>query len=285
VDLDRLDDLIGPCSLCPRECGVDRRGGELGFCRCGVAPLVGSVGPHFGEEDVLVGRGGSGTIFFAGCNLGCRFCQNWSLSHSLDGSAASVDDVAHAMTALASRGCENVNLVTPTHFAPAVARAIRTAREWGLKVPIVYNCGGYESLEVLRCLDGLIEIYMPDFKTLDAEFAERALLASDYPERASQALREMQRQVGDLATDERGVAQRGLLVRHLVMPGQVEDSKGCLRFLADEVSPRTLVNVMGQYRPCGEADRVDGIYRRPSFDEIAEARACARGLGLRLARD
>jgi len=285
VDLQTLDGLIGPCRLCPRECGVDRPAGEVGFCRCGATPLVGSVGPHFGEEDVLVGRGGSGTIFFTGCNLGCRFCQNWSLSHGLEGSTTSLDDIAHAMTALASRGCENVNFVTPTHFAPAVGRAIETAREWGLQVPIVYNCGGYESLEVLGCLDGLIEIYMPDFKTLDPDFAERALLARDYPEKVAEALREMQRQVGDLQTDERGVAQRGLLVRHLVMPGQVADSRECLEFLAEEISPAALVNVMGQYRPCGEADRVEGIYRRPTFDELAQVRSHARGLGLRLARE
>jgi putative pyruvate formate lyase activating enzyme len=285
VDLTALEGLISPCRLCPRECGAKRAAGERGFCKCGAEPLVGSVGPHFGEEDVLVGRGGSGTVFFAGCNLGCRFCQNWSLSHMLDGREFSVEEIARAMTALAAQGCENINFVTPTHFAPSVAGAVQLARRWGLSLPIVYNCGGYESVEVLKHLEGLVEIYMPDLKTLDADFAERALLAADYPQRAGEALLEMHRQVGDLRSDETGVARRGLLVRHLVMPGQVEDSKRCLEFLAREISPRTLVNVMGQYRPCGEADRVGGIYRRPTFEEIGEARAHARELGLRLARD
>ncbi len=285
MDIARLESLANPCRLCPRECRVDRGAGELGFCKCTATPLIGSVGPHFGEEDVLVGRGGSGTIFFAGCNLGCRFCQNWSLSHMLDGKAFTIDDIAHAMTALASRGCENINFVTPTHFAPAVAAAVKLAREWGVEVPIVYNCGGYESVEVLECLEGLIEVYMPDLKTLDADFAKRALLAEDYPQKVRAALIEMQRQVGDLVTDERGVARRGLLVRHLVMPGQTEDSASCLDFLAREVSPGALVNVMAQYGPRGEADRVAGIDRRPTAEEAASARAHARRLGLRLARD
>jgi len=285
LDLAKLESLADPCRLCPRECEVERAAGELGFCKCTATPLVGSVGPHFGEEDVLVGRGGSGTIFFAGCNLGCRFCQNWSLSHLLDGEPFTVDDIAHAMTALAGRGCENVNLVTPTHFAPSVAGAVRLARDWGLAVPVVYNCGGYEPVEVLECLEGLVEVYMPDLKTLDPDFAERALLARDYPDRVREALGEMQRQVGELVTDERGVARRGLLVRHLVMPGQTEDSRACLDFLAEDVSPRTLVNVMAQYGPRGEADQVGGIDRRPTADEVASARAHARRLGLRLARD
>ena len=283
MDLEKLDELADPCRLCPRECGVRRAGGQLGFCKTAATPLVGSVGPHFGEEDVLVGRGGSGTIFFAGCNLGCRFCQNWSLSHALDGSPFSVEDIAHAMTALAGRGCENVNFVTPTHFAPAVARAIVMGRERGVTAPVVYNCGGYESVEALRCLEGLVEVYMPDIKTLDPDFAERALLARDYPERVREALREMHRQVGDMALDERGAARRGLLVRHLVMPGQGEDSRACLEFLREGLSTDTFVNVMGQYRPCGQADRVPGICRRPSLEEVGAARSCAAALGLRLA--
>jgi putative pyruvate formate lyase activating enzyme len=285
VDLERLDALISPCRLCPRECGAERLLGETGFCKCTADALVGSVGPHHGEEPVLVGRGGSGTVFFAGCNLMCRFCQNWGLSHLLEGQAADAEEVARAMAGLAARGCENFNFVTPTHFAPTVGRAIEIARSWGLELPVVYNCGGYESLEALECLDGLVEIYMPDFKTLDADFAERALLARDYPERAGAALREMQRQVGDLRVDARGVATGGLLVRHLVMPGQVEDSLKCLDFLAGEISPRAFVNVMGQYSPRGEADRVEGLDRRPTGDEVFDARGHARKLGLRLARD
>jgi putative pyruvate formate lyase activating enzyme len=285
VDLDALGRLASPCRLCPRECGAERSAGRTGFCGSGAAPLVGSIGPHHGEEDVLVGRGGSGTIFFAGCNLGCRFCQNWDLSHGLNGAPVSLEELAGAMLALENRGCENVNLVTPTHFANSAARAVELARRRGLSVPLVYNCGGYESAEALRCLEGLVEIYMPDLKTLDPEFAERALVAGDYPERVREALREMQRQVGDLVTGPTGTAARGLLVRHLVMPGQAADSRACLEFLAREVSPRAFVNVMGQYRPCGEADRIEGLYRRPSREEISAARNLAGRLGLRLARD
>jgi putative pyruvate formate lyase activating enzyme len=246
------------------------------------APRVGSAGPHFGEEDVLVGRGGSGTIFLSSCNLGCRFCQNWSLSHLAEGEAVSVEKLARFMLALEARSCENVNLVTPTHFAHACARAIRLARGEGLRVPLVWNCGGYESAEALKCLDGLVEIYMPDLKTLDAGLAAEALGARDYPERAREALRQMHRQVGDLATDARGLATRGLLVRHLVMPGRAADARACLEFLA-ELSPDTFVNVMGQYRPCGEADQIPGLGMRPARAEIAAAKAHARALGLRLA--
>ena len=285
MDLDKLDALIEPCRLCPRNCRAQRRAGKLGFCRAGADALVGSVGPHFGEERVLVGRGGSGAIFLAGCNLGCRFCQNWELSHELAGRPVGVEDLAEAMLALQDRGCENVNLVTPTHFAPPIARAVALARRRGLRKPTVWNCGGYESVEALRALDGLVDIYMPDLKTLDPEWAERALLALDYPERAPEALLEMQRQVGDLETDARGVAVRGLLARHLVMPSQAADARACLEFLAREVSPRAFVNVMGQYHPCGEAQEVDGLGRRPLGSEVSSARAWARELGLRLAAE
>ncbi len=284
MDLERLDALISPCRLCPRECGAERLRGEAGFCGCTADALVGSVTPHHGEERVLVGRGGSGTIFFAGCNLMCRFCQNWGLSHLLEGKTAGAEDVAASMLELAGRGCENVNFVTPTHFAPTVARAIEIARRGGLKVPVVYNCGGYESVEALECLEGLVDIYMPDFKTLDADFAERALLARDYPERASAALREMQRQVGDLRVDERGVATGGLLIRHLFMPGQLGDSIACLDFVTAEISPSALVNVMGQYNPRGEADRVAGLDRRPAAEELESIWEHAGKLGLRSPR-
>jgi len=283
LDLEKLDDLMSPCRLCPRECGARRESGETGFCGCAATALVGSVGPHHGEEQVLVGRGGSGTIFFAGCNLGCRFCQNWSLSHRRDGRPAEVADIADAMIALAARGCGNINFVTPTHFAHSVAGAVKLARSRGLQVPIVYNCGGYESVEVLECLEGCVDVYMPDFKTLDAGFAENALRAGDYPARARAALREMQRQVGDLRTDARGAAVRGLLVRHLVMPGQEDDARACLDFLCTEISARAFVNVMAQYSPRGEADLVAGLGRRPTAHEVLSARSHAADLGLRLA--
>lgn len=275
--------MLDPCRVCPRGCGADRRAGECGFCGGGARAKVASAGAHFGEESVLVGPGGSGTVFFQGCNLACVFCQNYDISAEPGGVEVTAEALAGLMLDLQARGCSNVNFVTPTHFAPAAAEAVGLARQWGLAVPVVYNCGGYESVEVLECLDGLVDIYMPDLKTLDPDFAGRALGARDYPERVRAALLEMQRQVGDLVTGGRGAALRGLLVRHLVMPGQGGDARACLDFLHDEVSPGAFVNVMGQYRPCGEADRVGGLFRRPTGEEISAARSHARKLGLRLA--
>ncbi len=283
-----LERLQVSCRLCPRRCGVDRAAGERGFCGAGAEATVASAGPHFGEEPCLVGRGGSGTIFFAGCNLRCVFCQNFDISHRLVGEAMDTADLARLMLALEARGCENINFVTPTHVAAALAEAIVEARRRGLHVPIVWNSSGYESVEVLRLLEGLVEIYMPDFKFGCSESAERYCRAPDYPERAREALREMQRQVGDLVI-EGGVARRGLLVRHLVMPGGLEESREILSFLAS-LSPRTFVNVMGQYRPEGVPATAEGrteypeIARRPTGKEIAEVRAEAQRLDLRLAR-
>ena len=275
-----------PCTLCPRNCRVDRAAGERGFCGAPAEPVVASAGPHFGEEPCLVGRGGSGTIFLAGCNLRCVFCQNFDISHSIVGERMDASAVARLMVALEARGCENVNFVTPTHVAPALAEAVLEARGGGLRVPVVWNCGGYESVEALRPLEGLVEIYMPDFKFARRESAERYCGAPDYPERAREALGEMHRQVGDLRVED-GVARRGLLVRHLVMPGGLEETREVLEFLAS-LSPRTSVNVMGQYRPEGLVLRPEGrsewaaIARRPTPDEVAEARRLAAGLGLRV---
>ncbi|MHC4503717.1 MAG: radical SAM protein [Planctomycetota bacterium] len=278
-----LDELQSPCRLCPRECGARRAEGELGRCGVGASPLVASFGAHLGEEPCLVGRGGSGTIFLGGCNLLCLFCQNADISHGRGGRPATVETLAGIMRHLEESGCENVNFVTPTHFAPPIAEGVRLAREGGLSVPVVWNCGGYEALEVLRGLEGSVEIYMPDAKTLSTDFARRAFAASDYPERMREALVEMQRQVGDLVIG-RGRAVRGLLVRHLVMPGMLDDTKEVLDFLAREVSPNAFVNVMGQYRPCHRALEVPGLGRRPTREEITEAQGYARKLGLRLAR-
>ncbi len=280
---DQLYALSSPCRLCPRECGAARREAEPGFCQAGDGAVVASVGPHYGEERPLVGGGGggSGTIFFRGCNLRCAFCQNWELSHEAGGSPASPADLAEMMLSLERRGCPNVNFVTPTHFAAPLAEAITLARERVLKVPIVYNCGGYEKAGTLRLLAGLVEIYMPDFKFMDPELSARYLQARDYPEAAREAFREMHLQVGDLEI-KGGIARRGLLVRHLVMPGGVEDSRRVIDFLAEEISPHTYVNVMGQYRPCHRAGQFREIDRRPLPNEIEAARAYARERGLRL---
>jgi putative pyruvate formate lyase activating enzyme len=229
-----------------------------------------------------VGRGGSGTIFLGGCNLLCLFCQNDDISHGRAGRPAPPEAIAALMIRLQASGCGNVNFVTPTHVAPQLAEAIRIARRGGLSVPVVWNCGGYESVDALRHLEGLVEIYMPDLKTLDGDLARRAFDAPDYPDRAREALREMHRQVGDLALKDGG-AVRGLLVRHLVMPERGDDSRQVLEFLAREISPRTFVNVMGQYRPNHRAREVPGLDRCPTWREIDDARASARRLGLRLA--
>lgn len=254
-----LKRMLSSCTLCPRLCGVDREAGETGLCKGGSKASLSSYGPHYGEETPLVGRGGSGTMFFAGCNLGCCFCQNYEISHLCEGREVSVDELAGTMLKLQDMGCHNVNLVTPTHFTPQIAEALKAAAAVGLKLPVVYNCGGYERPETLRLLEGMVDIYMPDFKFWSASSSERYLNAPDYPEVARAALKEMYRQVGDLVIRD-GLALRGLLVRHLVMPGHLADSGAIFKFLAEEISQTTFVNVMAQYRPC---------YRSNEFPEIA----------------
>ena len=281
VEPGRWQTMLRRCEVCPRRCAVDRIAGETGFCGVGRQALVSSAGPHFGEEPPLVGAGGSGAVFLAGCNLACAFCQNYDISHMRRGRPASPQDIAHAALALERAGCHNINFVTPTHVAPQVAMAIETARAAGLSVPVVYNCGGYESVATLQALEGLIQIYMPDAKYWDSRTAARLSQAPDYPEVMRAALKEMHRQVGDLEV-VRGVAKRGLLVRHLVMPGQVDQSLAILDFLAGEVSPRTFVNVMPQYRPVYRAGEHPDINRRPTHEEFEEAVARAQDLGLRL---
>jgi len=274
-DVAALKALQSPCALCPRRCRVMRAEGERGLCGTTARAKVASYGPHYGEEGVLVGPGGSGTIFFGGCNLKCVFCQNWDISHSAAGSACSPEEIARIMLGLERRGAANVNFVTPTHHAPQVAEAVMLAREAGFSKPVVYNCGGYESVEALKLLEGAVDIYMPDAKFMDAEASAKYLGAPDYPERMKAALVEMQRQVGDLVVDG-GLAVKGLLVRHLVMPGDTEDSKRIIDFLRDEVSPRAYVNVMGQYRPLFHARDFPEIDRRPGREEVEEVRRYAR---------
>ncbi len=273
--------LTNPCTVCPRLCRVDRTAGERGYCRIGAEPVVASAAPHYGEEPPLVGRGGSGTIFLSGCNMLCTFCQNRDISHGLAGRTSSPQAIAAAMLALERCGCENVNLVTPTHVTPWLIDAVRRARLDGLTVPVVYNCGGYEMVETLRLLEGTVQLYMPDAKFLDPRRAERYAGARDYPQRLRAALVEMQRQVGDLRI-EGGVATGGLLVRHLVMPGGVEDGKAVMRFLAEQVSPAAHVNVMAQYRPLHRAHEQVEIARPVTGEEWAQVRDCARDLGLNL---
>jgi putative pyruvate formate lyase activating enzyme len=281
---EQLHAALACCEICPRRCRVNRLQGETGFCNTGERARLASAGPHYGEEDVLVGRGGSGTLFFGGCNLGCVFCQNADISHGSAGRAVSPRELAAAMLGLQERGCHNINFVTPTHVTPQLMAAILIARSGGLSVPVVYNCGGYEKLETLQALEGFVDVYMPDAKYADAEVARRLSAAPDYPEAMFTALREMHRQVGDLVTDDSGIATRGLLVRHLVLPNGLAGSRTILDFVAEQLSPDTYVNVMPQYRPSYRAHEYCDIARPATRAEFSEAYDYARGLGLRLAR-
>ncbi len=272
--------VMGACELCARRCRVDRLRGKQGYCRAPLEPVVASAGPHFGEEPPLVGCGGSGTVFFAYCNLGCVFCQNYDISRQARGSRVTPGELAGAMVRLQALGCHNINLVTPTHFLPQVLEALPSAVEGGLTVPLVWNCGGYESVEALRLLEGVVDIFMPDFKFADGSAAERYCRAADYPGAAGAALLEMHRQVGDLVLDAAGLARRGLLIRHLVMPGLAGNTRRVLDFIAREVSPESYVNIMDQYHPAWQAHLFPEIGRRIVGREHFEAMEYARSLGL-----
>ncbi|KJR98540.1 MAG: radical SAM protein [Desulfobulbaceae bacterium BRH_c16a] len=253
--IERSLELLMSCRLCPRQCGVDRFAGEKGYCRTGRFAEVASYGPHFGEEQVLVGTRGSGTIFFCGCNLLCNFCQNYEISRVSDPDCQPVSDekLAAIMVELQEAGCHNINFVTPTHVMPQILAALPHAIRAGLRVPLVYNCGGYERVESLQLLDRIVDIYMPDTKFWDSRSGLRYANAPDYPEKMKAALAEIQRQVGDLRLDAQGLAEQGLLVRHLLMPGGLAEGRAIFHFLAKEISPNCYVNIMDQYRPCGEA--------------------------------
>ncbi len=277
---DQVKGLLTECRLCPRKCEVNRLKGEKGFCGGGRLARISSVGPHFGEEPVLVGRHGSGTIFFAGCNLKCLFCQNYQISHLNQGDEVSGEGLAEEMLYLQYIGCHNINLVTPTHFLPQIIEALGIAYSKGLELPIVYNCGGYESLEALKLLDGLVDIYMPDLKYTDPQVGEELSQAPDYYQVAKGAIKEMFRQVGDLELDQRGIAQRGLLLRHLVLPDGLAGTEEAMRFIAQEVSVDTYVNIMDQYRPCYKATETPRLNRRITKEEYQKAMEIARGFGL-----
>ncbi|WP_045223210.1 radical SAM protein [Desulfonatronum thioautotrophicum] len=260
------------CTICPRQCRVNRLEGELGFCRIGRLAKVASFSPHFGEEGPLVGSGGSGTIFFAQCNLACVFCQNHDISHhGEDAPEAEPEQLAAIMLQLQNQGVHNINFVTPSHVVPQILEALPIAAELGLHLPLVYNSSGYDSLEALRLLDGVVDIYMPDAKFFYPDAAKKYCQAEDYPQRAREALREMHRQVGDLELDENGIAIRGLLVRHLVMPGNLAGTKDWLNFLARKISPDTYLNIMDQYRPCADAGNFPELDRSPTGKEFDRA--------------
>jgi putative pyruvate formate lyase activating enzyme len=274
------------CTLCPRDCRVNRTKGELGKCRASDKVKISSAFPHFGEEAPLVGTHGSGTIFFSNCGLRCIYCQNYEISFEGSGEEVSNRRLARAMIKMQEFRCHNVNLVTPTHYLPNIVDALNMAIPMGLKIPLVYNTGGYEKPEVLKLLDGIVDIYLPDFKYMNPEHsAEYSSEAYNYPYYARLAFKEMFRQVGDLKTAERGIARRGLIIRHLVLPNRVSDTKQVLEFIAEEISKSSYINVMRQYRPEYKAKDYPKISRRLKRNEYNEALKWAKELGLnRLAR-
>lgn len=267
------------CESCPRRCKVNRLAGEVGVCGVGRYAVVNSAFAHFGEESVLVGRRGSGTIFFSKCNLLCRFCQNYEVSHGRYGRELTEEALANLMLELQEEGLTNINLVTPSHVVLQLVVAIGLAKDKGLKIPVVYNTSAYDTIESLQLLEGLVDIYMPDFKFWSEELAWEYLKTRDYPEVARKAIQEMHRQVGDLVIGDDGVAKKGLLVRHLVMPNATEDADKIMAFLA-EISKDTYVNIMAQYRPMGYAHMHPKIARRPTFEEVEAVYWSARRAGL-----
>src|SRR5881227_4470676 len=270
------------CRVCPRDCEIDRFNNKIGVCKSGRLARVASAFPHFGEEDCLRGWNGSGTIFFSFCNLRCVFCQNWELSQVGKGRELRTEELAESMLALQARGCHNINFVTPEHVVPQLLEALLLAADAGLTLPLVYNTSAYDSLRSLELLDGVVDVYMPDFKYWDGARARRYLKAEDYPDVARRVIREMHRQVGPLRFDRDGLAVRGLLVRHLVMPGALDDAREIFRFLATEVSADTYVDVMDQYHPAGavDGDKYPELCRRPDASERLGARQVAEREGL-----
>ncbi|MFH1009920.1 MAG: radical SAM protein [bacterium] len=259
--LPALCDLLDPCRLCPRRCMARRKAGDVGECGIGDDLIVSSVGLHHGEEFPISGYRGSGTVFLAGCNLHCTYCQNWTISQARDGEPVSIPELAQAMVNLQKAGAHNINWVSPTHGIPMLAEALLLAYQNGLSIPLVYNSGGYDSLEVLALLDGIVDIYMPDMKYGDAEAALKLSGIEDYPRHNQAAIREMYRQVGPLVCDEHGVGERGLLIRHLILPEDLAGSEQIFAFLEEDLPGPVDVNVMAQYHPCYKADTLSALAR------------------------
>ncbi len=280
---DRVDKArasLHACRVCPRHCGVNRTSGELGTCLVGGKALVASANPHFGEEFPIRGWCGSGTIFFAGCNLRCLYCQNFDINHEPNGKELEADELASLMLDLQEQGCHNINFVSPSHQVPQMLEGILAGAQRGLRLPIVYNTSSYDDVEMVKLLDGIVDIYMPDFKYADTVIGRRLSKIPDYPARAQAALKEMHRQVGDLELDEEGLAVRGLLVRHLVLPGGLAGTEEAMRFLAEEISPNTYVNVMDQYHPAAKAHRHPVLNRVVMASEVDQAVDLAHATGL-----
>jgi len=280
IRAERLMARLEKCDICPRACGKNRLAGQIGKCRSRFLPVVSSASPHFGEEPPLVGRRGSGTIFFTNCNLACIFCQNYDISRLKQGREIGIEHLAAIMLHLQEMGCHNINFVSPTHFVPQIVAALDVAASQGLNLPLVYNTGGYDSVEILRELEGIIDIYMPDCKYWDDGHAVRYSGAQNYRDVVTKAIKEMHRQVGDLVTDRRCVAYRGLLIRHLVLPNNLAGTSEVLRFISEEISKESYVNIMDQYRPCFQAWRRPELNRRITSAEHESALKFARSVGL-----
>jgi len=278
--IDALNMILEDCHLCPRNCRVNRFKGEKGVCKVGSLPMVSSFHAHFGEEKPLVGYYGSGTIFLTYCNLKCLFCQNYDISHLGEGREVSLKELGDMMISLMRQGCHNINFVTPTHQTAQIVSALPYAIERGLGIPLVYNCGGYEFLETIKLLDGIFDIYMPDFKYGSNESAKKLSAAPDYVEITKVAIKEMHKQVGDLKMDKRGIAERGLLIRHLVLPEGLAGTWEVMKFIATEISKNTYINIMDQYRPCYKAFEHPPMNRRITGEEFEEAVRIAREEGL-----
>lgn len=276
----QLTGLMTPCKLCPNECGVDRMNGELGRCGVGGKAKVAASGSHDGEERSISGTRGSGAVFFSGCALSCVFCQNAWISDDAEGDELTPEELAEIFIGHQLNGCHNLNLVTPSHQAPGVVEALAIALEEGLRLPVIWNCGGYESVEVLRLLDGIVDIYMPDLKYGDNEVAARLSGVQNYAQVSQAATKEMFRQVGDLEINTEGMAIRGLLVRHLVLPHDLAGTEAVARFIADEISTDTFVNVMDQYTPAYRAESFPEIAEPATENEFAQARRIAELAGL-----
>ncbi|MBE0433258.1 radical SAM protein [candidate division WOR-3 bacterium] len=277
--VEKFNELLAPCRVCPRECGVDRIKGELGSCGAGLEPEISSYHRHFGEEPPLVGLHGSGTIFLTHCNLHCVYCQNYEISQLGMGRKTTLEGLARMMLRLQELGCHNINLVTPTPWVPQVVAALAMAQDQGLALPVVYNCGGYEAVPTLRLLEGIVDIYMPDIKYADNAFAARYSGADDYWDVVRPALKEMHRQVGDLVV-EKGIARKGLLIRHLVLPDNIAGTRQCFEFISRELSKTTTVNVMAQYYPTFRAGQHAALNRRITTQEYRRALEESRRLGL-----
>lgn len=277
--IDRLYRILESCEICPRKCRVNRLKGEKGYCKSGKDLMISSFNAHFGEEEPLVGSGGSGTIFLTNCNLLCIYCQNYDISHLGYGNAVGEEKAADYMIYLQEQGCHNINLVTPTHFTPQLVKAIDFAMKKGLHLPIVWNCGGYESAEIIKFLEGIVDIYMPDMKYGSSDSAKKYSDAPDYVERCEEAVIEMHRQVGDLIIED-GIAKRGLLIRHLVLPNNEAGSEQILKFIAEKISKNTYINIMDQYRPAYKAHEYEKLRRRPNLKEYKAVVELAKKFGL-----